>query len=328
MKMRDIAELAGVSIATVSRVLNQPEKVKAETRRKVEKILEQTHYVANAVARGLVLNSMRTIGVLTVDVRDLYFAEVVYTLERLFTELGYNVLLSNTGGELGEKKRYLRLILEKQVDAIILVGSVFKEPTGNQHIVEAGQHLPVVLINSHLAGENIYSVLCDDAHGVREAVNYLVRQGRREIYYFTDSKSASGLAKKKGFITGMIENGLNPKHILEVARGLEGGADGVNRLIAGNRPFEAIICGEDLTAIGAMKALTKYGYPIPGAVAVIGYNNSVLAETSTPALTSVDNMPSTMARQAVGMLADLFQGKKVPRKIVLTPSLVVRESSG
>lgn len=328
MKMRDIADLAGVSIATVSRVLNQPEKVKTETRLKVEKILEQTNFVANAVARGLVLNSMRTIGVLTVDIRDLYFAEIIYTLERQFTDLGYNVLLSNTGGQLGEKKRYLRLIREKQVDAIILVGSVFKEPTGNQHILEASKDLPVVLINSYLAGENIYSVLCDDAQGVREAVNYLVRQGRTALYYFTDTKSASGLAKKKGFITGMSENGLNPHNILEVARGLQGGADGIARILAEKRPLEAVICGEDLTAIGAMKALTKRGYTIPGEVAVVGYNNSILAQTATPTLTSIDNLASSMARQAVGILADLFQRKEVSRKIVLTPSLVIRESSG
>ena len=198
--MRDIADLAGVSIATVSRVLNEPEKVRTETRLKVEKVMEQNNFVANAVARGLVLNSMQTIGVLTVDIRDDYFAEVIYTLERQFTDLGYNVLLSNTGGQLGEKKRYLRIMQEKQVDALILVGSVFKEATGNQHILETSKAVPVVLINSYLEGENIYSVLCDDAYGVREAVNYLVKQGRRDIYYFTDTKSASGLAKLEGFV--------------------------------------------------------------------------------------------------------------------------------
>lgn len=102
--MKDIADLAGVSIATVSRVINNPDQVKPETREKVQKILEQTNFVANAVARGLVINSMRTIGVLTVDIRDMFFARVIYTIERGFKDLGYNVLLSNTGGEPEEKK--------------------------------------------------------------------------------------------------------------------------------------------------------------------------------------------------------------------------------
>ena len=325
--MRDIADLAGVSIATVSRVLNEPEKVRTETRLKVEKVMEQHNFVANAVARGLVLNSMQTIGVLTVDIRDDYFAEVIYTLERQFTDLGYNVLLSNTGGQLGEKKRYLRIMQEKQVDALILVGSVFKEATGNQHILETSKAVPVVLINSYLAGENIYSVLCDDAHGVREAVNYLVKQGRKDIYYFTDTKSASGLAKLEGFVSGMNENRLDSSNVIQVTRGLQGGADGVAQLLANKRPLSAVICGEDLTAAGAMKTLTKSGYRIPEEVAVIGYNNSVLAQTVTPTLTSIDNMPASMARQAVGILAELFQGKEVSKKIVLTPRLVMGEST-
>ncbi len=325
--MQDIADLAGVSIATVSRVLNQPEKVKPETRRKVQRILEQTNFVANAVARGLVVNSMKTIGILTVDVRDLYFSKVIYTLERQFTEYGYNVLLSNTGGEVGEKKKYLRVMLEKQVDGLILVGSVFKEPTGNKHILEAGQSIPVVLINSYLEGENIYSVVCDDAHGVKQAVNYLVAQGRKDIYYFTDTKSASGLAKVDGFVAAMREHGLNERNIIEVSRNLDGGVKGVQQLLAEKRKVSAVICGEDITAIGAMKALTASGLKIPGDVGVIGYNNSILAETASPALTSVDNLAAAMARQAVEMLVNRLQGKEVSRKIVLTPTLVIRESA-
>ncbi|HBK68843.1 MAG TPA: LacI family transcriptional regulator [Firmicutes bacterium] len=327
MKMQDIADLAGVSIATVSRVINQPEKVKIETRLKVQKILEQTNFVANAVARGLVVNSMKTIGVLTVDIRDLYFSNIIYTIERQFTDLGYNVILSNTGGELGEKKKYLLVMLEKQVDGLILVGSVFKERSGNKHILEASKNVPVILVNSFLEGDNIYSVLCDDAYGVKEAVNYLVNQGRKDIYYFTDTKSASGLAKLEGFVLGMKENGLNETNIIEVSRDLEGGIKGSEQLVADNRKVSAVICGEDLIAIGAMKAFTGLGRKIPDDVGFIGYNNSILAQTATPTLTSVDNMAAAMARQAVELLVDTLQHKQVSKKIVLTPSLLVREST-
>ncbi|HBG15727.1 MAG TPA: LacI family transcriptional regulator [Firmicutes bacterium] len=327
MKMQDIADLAGVSIATVSRVINQPEKVKIETRLKVQKILEQTNFVANAVARGLVVNSMKTIGVLTVDIRDLYFSNIIYTIERQFTDLGSNVILSNTGGELGEKKKYLLVMLEKQVDGLILVGSVFKERSGNKHILEASKNVPVILVNSFLEGDNIYSVLCDDAYGVKEAVNYLVNQGRKDIYYFTDTKSASGLAKLEGFVLGMKENGLNETNIIEVSRDLEGGIKGSEQLVADNRKVSAVICGEDLIAIGAMKAFTGLGRKIPDDVGFIGYNNSILAQTATPTLTSVDNMAAAMARQAVELLVDTLQHKQVSKKIVLTPSLLVREST-
>lgn len=202
MRMNDIAKLAGVSIATVSRVINEPEVVKPETRKKVQQILEETNFVANAFARGLVVNSMKTIGVLAADIRDLFFATVTYTIERQFTELGYNVILSNTGGGFGERKKYLQVMLEKQVDGIILVGSVFKERSGNEHILAASEDVPIVMVNTFLEGPNIYSVLCDDCQGVKVAVEYLVNLGHRNIYYLNDMKSFSGLAKMNGFRGG------------------------------------------------------------------------------------------------------------------------------
>src|SRR5690554_1338464 len=328
MKMRDIADLAGVSIATVSRVLNEPEKVKLETRQRVQKILEQTNFVANAVARGLVMNSMKTIGVLTVDIRDLYFAKVTYTVERCFKELGYNVILSNTGGEPEEKKKYIQVMLEKQVDGLILVGSVFKERTGNKHILAAGKSVPVVLVNSFLPGDNIYSILCDDAQGIEKAVDYLVKMGHQKIYYFIDTKSYSGLDKLEGFRRGMRENSLDDTGIMEIPRSLEGGEEAIFRLHEEKKNFSAAITGEDVTAAGVMKAPTKLGRRIPEDVAVIGYNNSIPAAMTIPGLTSVDSMAEAMAVGAVQTLYNVLQGMQVAQKTILTPSLVFRESTG
>lgn len=319
--------MAGVSIATVSRVLNAPEKVKPETRDRVQRVLDETGFVANGLARGLVTNSMQTVGVLTVDVRDLYFASVTYSIEQYFSRLGYNVILANTGGELGGKKKYLQVMLEKQVDGLILVGSVFKEQSGNRHILKAAQKVPVVMINSQLDGENLYSVICDDARGVYDAVKMLVEKGRRDIWYFMDVKSFSGIAKVEGFKRAMMEGGLNPEAILEVSRDLAGGRDGVRRILEAGAKCDGIITAEDIVAAGAVKELTAAGIPIPEQVAVIGYNNSILAETVTPALSSVDNLQAEMAREAVQLLYDRLHGKNAPVKTILTPGLVLREST-
>lgn len=327
MTMSDIARLAGVSIATVSRVINQPQKVSMETRQRVEEILERTSFVANGMARGLVKNSMKTIGVLAVDVRDLYFANVIYTIERQFTELGYNVILSNTGGELGDKKKYLQVMLEKQVDGLILVGSVFKERTDNKHIFAASQKVPVVMVNSLLEGENIYSVVCDDLQGVKNAVDYLFQAGHREIYYLNDIKTYSGLAKIEGFIQGMRAHGLSEENILEVDRSIEGGFNGVRRLLAEGRRVTALLTGEDITAVGALKALRVSGLCVPDEVAVIGYNNSILAEVSTPSLSSIDNLSEAMGRNAVQILYHALQGKQTFQRLMLVPNLVLREST-
>jgi DNA-binding LacI/PurR family transcriptional regulator len=270
---------------------------------------------------------MKTIGVLTVDVRDLYFSQVTYTIERKFTELGYNVLLSNTGGELGEKEKYLRIMLENQVDGLILVGSVFKEQTGNKHILAASEKVPVVMVNSLLEGDNVYSIVCDDVQGVREAVRYLIKNGRQEICYFNDRKSFSALAKVQGFKEEMAIQGLDGDNVVEILRSLEGGRTGVKKIMAEDRLTTAIITGEDLTAIGALKGLNELGYQVPGDVAVIGYNNSILAEVSTPTLTSIDNMAEAMANSAVQVLYHVLQGEQVSKKVMLSPAIIVREST-
>lgn len=327
MNMKDVAQMANVSIATVSRVINQPRVVKPETRKRVERVLEQTNFVANAVARGLVLNSTRTVGVLAVDIRDQYFAEVTYTIERNFTELGYNVILSNTGGELGEKKKCLRLMLEKKVDGLILVGSVFKERNSNLHILAASRYVPVVMVNCGLEGENVYSILCDDAQGIRDAVASLAQAGHTGIYYFNDVRTFSGLAKREGFERGMREFGLNPANVVEIQRTIDGGRVGIRRLISEGAKVTAVVTGEDLTAVGVLKGLQEEGLESPQDVAVIGYNNSILAQASSPTLTSVNNMAESMAAGAVNLLYDILQGKQASRKTVLTPALVHRDSA-
>ena len=325
--MKDIADLAGVSLATVSRVLNAPHLVKEETRNKIQAILEKNNFIANAFARGLVMNSMKSIGVLTVDLRDLYFSNVVYNIEREFTSLGYNVILSNTGGEIGEKKRYLSIMLEKQVDGLILVGSVFKERKGNDHILAASEKLPIVMVNTYLEGKNIYSVVCDDSQGVMDAVNYLYKKGRENIYYLCDIKSYAGLAKLRGFQKGMSSNNLNKDNIIHIERSLQGGYQGASELISKGIKVSAIITGEDITAIGALKAFVENGYSIPDDVSVVGYNNSILAEVSMPTLTSIDSLSETMASTAVHTMFNILSSQTVSIRTVLTPNLIIREST-
>ncbi len=327
MRMKDIADLAGVSMATVSRVINQPEMVREDTRTKVQKILEETDFVANAVARGLAIKSMNTVGILAADIRDMYFSNVTYTIERYFSELGYNVILSNTGGQLGEKKKYLRLMLEKQVDGLILVGSVFKEHTDNKHIIAASKTVPIVLVNSYLEGENTYSVLCDDAYGVENAVNHLALLGHKNILYYHDINSFSGLAKLKGFKEGLKNNDLKQGRIVELPRTIQGSYDRTMELYSQSREYTAIITGEDITAIGGMKALTRLGINIPGEVAVVGYDNSILAQAATPTLTSIDSMSEAMAMESARLLYGIFTGQQVSKKTVLSPTLAVREST-
>ncbi len=327
MKMQDIAGLAGVSTATVSRVLNQPEKVNPETRQKVQAILDQTHYVANAVARGLVVNSMKTIGILANDITSLYIATVVYTIERRFIELGYNVILTNTGSGLESIKKCLRMTLEKQVDGIIMVGSMYKEKANNDHLLQAARKVPLLIVNNFLQADNIYSIVHDDAVAVANTVTYLVEQGHRDIHYFVDSKNPSAVAKLKGFQDGMRKHGLDPSNYCGVFYSMADGAAGLNQLLDQGKRVTAVICGEDLTAVGVMKAAARRGLNVPRDISIIGYNNSLLTEAATPTLTSIDNHTREVARATADQLYKVLQGEPVKRKLKFTPQLVIREST-
>lgn len=328
MNIYEIAKKAGVSIATVSRVINNSPNVKQETRAKVEAVLRQYRYTPNAIARSLAIKATHTIGVLTSDVRDSYYATAIYTIEQRFRELGYNVILCNTGLELEKKKEYLGIMLQKKVDGIILVGSVFKEKNDNSHIYEVATHVPVVMLNGNLEGDNIYSIICDDGAAMFNLVELLYSRGHRDIVYMYDVESFSGMAKIEGFKRGMRKNGLkfSDGSIIRVPQGIQGGYDGVEKLERGGRRYTAILTSEDIIAVGVLKKLREIGKRVPEDVAVFGFNNSQYSLCTVPELSTVDNRVTDMAVGAVQMLYDVLQGKEVVRKMVVTPELITRGS--
>lgn len=329
MNIYEIAEKAGVSIATVSRVINNNPNVRPETREKVERVLKEMNYTPNAIARSLAVKATKTIGVLTSDVRDSYYANAIYTIEREFGELGYNVILSNTGGAIKKKREYIKIMLEKKVDGIILVGSVFKEKGSNKHITDAASKVPVVMLNSVLSADNIYSVACDDAKGTGYIVEWLYERGRRNIVYFYDVKSFSGLAKIRGFSEAMKKKQLavGKNTLIQVQSGIEGGYEGIKYLEENKIAYDAIVASEDLIAAGALKGLIKAGKKVPEEVSVFGYNNSQISRCTTPELSTVDNKVDMLASEAVKVLYGVLKGEKIAPKRVFAPELVIRASS-
>jgi len=328
LNIYDIAKKAGVSTATVSRVINGSKSVSAETRQKVSAIMLEAGYAPNIFARGLMVNSMKTIGVMTIDVRDLYYARSIHSIENEARKLGYNVVLCNTGQDISEKKKYLKLLLQKRVDGIILIGSVFKEKSDNQHITDAAAEVPVVMINGYLEGNNIYSIMCDDNKAVKSAVKYLVDKGHRAISYIYDVETFSGMEKLSGFRNAIHENSLPGGNnlILRTSRGMEGGYNAVRQLLEKGVEFTSLIASEDILAAGALKAFAEAGIDVPGKVSVIGYNNSVIAQCTTPALTSIDNKVEIISSTAASILISAINGKEVQHRTFEQADLIQRES--
>ena len=157
MNIYDVSKHAGVSIATVSRVLNGNPNVSEKTRNKVMNVMAELGYTPNVFARGLGLNTMQTIGIMCSDSSDPYLANAIYYLERALRSFEYDAILCCTGYDLDAKQKYFNLLRSKRVDAIILAGSKFVEmrPKDNSYLIEAAKDLPLMLVNGYLEGENI-----------------------------------------------------------------------------------------------------------------------------------------------------------------------------
>jgi LacI family transcriptional regulator len=324
MNIYDIAKRSGVSIATVSRVLNGSEKVSPKTREKVLKVMQQEAYTPNIFARGLGLNSIKMIGILCTDVSDTFYAKAVSLVEGLLRQNGFDALLCCTGNELENKKKSLDLLLKKRVDAVILIGSAFKENTDNSHIENAAKQVPVIIINGLVELPNTYCVLCDERTAVSQNVQLLHKQGYNDILYLYDVLTYSGCIKISGYKDGLQKCNLpfQESLMVKVPKSIDEVAAKVTELLSAGLKFSAVMASEDLLAIGALKALQKCNLTMP----VIGFNNSILAQCSSPALTTVDNMLDTLCPTAVHILIDILENKTVPQKIVISSKLIERDT--
>lgn len=327
MNIYDIAREAGVSIATISRVLNNKGTVSPATRAKVEAVLARYNYTPSAIARGMVSRSMRTVAVLTADIRVPRCARTVYTLEREFRRRGYDTLLCNTGSSRDETLRALSAVRKKQVDGIVLAGSVFGTLCQGAEMEKLLTGVPVVLANGRLTLPTACSVRVDEAYGAALAVEHLVRQGRKNLYYLQEQDTPGAKARWDGFRAALARAGLESRgHLLHAGETPEESLHAVRQLLAADPRPDGLLCGGELTATGALKALRQAGYCVPGQVAVIACSDSDYARLSEPALTALDTKPEQMALLCVQLLESRMAEDGACSSVTLQPELVERET--
>lgn len=330
----DISKKAGVSIATVSRVLNKSNQVKIETKERVLQVIEECGYTPNVFARGLGLNSMKTIGILCADSSDIYLAKAVYYIEERLRLNQYDSILCCTGYNLDDKIKSINLLISKKVDAIVLIGSNFLDDTdsGNDYIRNAADTVPVMFLNASFAYQNVYSVFCDDQSSMALATTELLNRGRRKPLYLYNSNSYSGKKKLEGYKSALSERGIkvNPKLIAYY----EGGREDIGEIVAfmdeiysNGVSFDSVICSEDVLALAAVKFAKEKQLEIPKDLSIIGYNNSILTQCSEPELSSVDNKLETLCKQLVTVLLGVLDGKDVPTKSEYSGELVLRKTT-
>lgn len=331
MNIYDISKKAGVSIATVSRVLNNSSKVSEKTRRKVLAVMEENSYTPNAFARSLGLNSMHTVGIMCADSSDVYLAQAIYYLERELRNNGYASMLCCTGYQLEEKEKYLQLLLSRNVDAIFFAGSNFVEdtPERNSYLYNAAKKIPVFLLNGHLHAPNIYSVLCDDYQAILDVTNETLRTGSQKPIYLYRSLSYSGRRKLAGFTDACLDHGLSfeEERSFLCPVSLNNTRSFLSSLEEKGIFFDSVIASDDELAAGAVKYALTSGRRIPEELQITGYNNSMFATCSTPEITSVDNRVEFMCITAVSLLMQTFQRKGIPAKTVFSGTIIQRQTT-
>lgn len=328
MNIQDIAREAGVSIATVSRVMNRPELVTAETRRKVEGIIATHRYKPNALARGLLTSRSSTVGVLTVDLLNPYYATVVHSIERNLVHYGYNSFLCNTGDDRAEKERYIDTLLEKRVEGLVFVGSIYTAENGTDVIRNAARAVPVIVVNSLVESENVYSVLCDDRAGVRLAADHLLTQGRRRILFVNTLETASARLKESAFLESLSSHPEAGHRVVETTGHSLSNLTRALEQELRRHQYDAVLTTDDLFANAALSVLHALGKRVPADVAVVGYNNSNVSELSFPRLTSIDSRMEDLGAECAGVLDRILAGEADLDPVrYLEPGLVVKESS-
>ncbi|MFF9625146.1 LacI family DNA-binding transcriptional regulator [Streptomyces griseosporeus] len=329
--LRDVAQRAGVSIRTVSNVVNGSVPVSDELRTRVEAALEELDYRPNLVARNLRRGRTGMIALVVPELDVPYFAELAREVITAARAHGYVVMLDQTDGD-GEREREL---LGRESRATMFDGLLLSPLTiSAEELRSRTNRVPVVLLGEHIFNGNFHHVAIDNIAAAREATEHLVSLGRRRIAAIGDQPYSTGETAQLrtiGYRQALERAGLplDPELVVPTPRFHRRlGAEAMERLLALPEPPDAVFCYNDLLAIGALHALTRAGLRIPEDVAVVGVDGIQEGRYSSPALTTVAPDKAAIARSAVGTLIAVIDGTAPPPTETKAPyRLVVREST-
>lgn len=328
--IKDISRAAGVSIATVSKVLNGDyTKVSEKTRDRVLRIAEEMEYRPNMVARALVSRHLKLLSLIIPDISNPYYSDMTRGASDEALRHGYSTTLCNTDTLHEREVSSIQTMADFNVAGIILIGGGLKEDVEANFALLSRLRIPHVGVNNYQPGME-YCVYVDDFAGSYKAVSHLIECGHRQIAYIAGSDmEAKADYRLAGYRQALEDNGIQPDPFL-LERGGYTAEAGYRRtllLLARGVPFTAIACGNDLIAIGAMKALREQGRSIPGDCSLIGFDDVYLSDLLEPKLSTVRQPAYEMGICAAALLLDRIEGREVPMKNrCFQPLLVKRDS--
>nr|WP_086937771.1 DNA-binding transcriptional regulator CytR [Thaumasiovibrio occultus] len=325
--MKDVAQLAGVSTATVSRALMNPEKVSASTRKKVEQAVLKSGYSPNSLARNLRRNESKTIVAIIPDICDPYYTELIRGIEEAALEHGYLVLLGDSGQQQQRENSFVNLVFTKQADGMLLLGTQLPFDVSKPE----QKNLPPLVMACEYAPElELPTVHIDNLTAAFEAVNYLTQMGHKHIAQITGPEDASLCEfRTQGYQQALRRAGvpINPAYTVKSDFSFASGARAVTTLLSLPEPPTAIFCHNDRTAIGAIQQAKRLGVRVPQELSIIGFDDIEFSEYCNPPLTTVSQPRYEIGRQAMIMLLEILKGNHVQAgSRLLEAKLVIRES--
>ncbi|MFC8449145.1 LacI family DNA-binding transcriptional regulator [Kitasatospora sp. NPDC057223] len=329
--IKDVAREAGVSVGTVSNVINRPDMVSEETRVRVQRVIERLGYVRSESARQLRAGRSRIMALLVLDMGNPFFVDVARGAERAARAAGLGVMVCNSGESAAEEAEYLGLFAEQRVRGVLVTPA---DATGRNLESFRRHHIPFVLVDRVAAGSSECSVSVDDVAGGALAVRHLAAAGHRSIAFVSGPSHLQQIKDRRaGALLALAEAGLPPEALQDLpteALNVAAGRDAGSRLLGLTRRPTAVFCANDLLALGVLQAVYAAGVRVPQDLAIVGYDDIEFAAAAAVPLTSVRQPALTMGTMAAEMLleetgdsADAHQH----RRVVLLPELVVRSST-
>lgn len=326
MKIRDIAQLAGVSTATVSHVINSTRFVSDEIKQKVQEVIERNGYTPNAHARTLAMQRNHTFGLILSDLSNPFFPELVKSIQEFANQKGYEIMLANTNYDAKRTVASVQRMLEQRVSGVAVMTSEMDAALAARL---AAREIAVVFLDVGKVGPYVSSITVNYEKGIRAGVEHLLELGHRRIAYISGPLRLKSAQRRQLAFTKTMKKYETQPFVYEGDFKATGGQQAVAAMLQQKPRPTAIVAANDLMAMGAMRELRKAGLRVPEDISVVGFDNILFAELADPPLTTIALPREEIGRAAVEALLHTVTDKnKDGREYKITPKLMVRESTG
>ncbi|MBC7327745.1 LacI family DNA-binding transcriptional regulator [bacterium] len=324
--IKEIAKELGVSPSTVSRALRNHPAISEGTKKRVRETAERLGYRPNALARGLATRRSKTIGLIVLDISNPFYAEIAEGVEEVVSSNGYSLLLCNSGYDPEKESKYIGVLRERRVEGIIITTLNVALP----HIQDLWQNGPPFVPIDWFPGDNP-CVTTNNVEGARQAIEYLLSIGHRDIAYLAGPSQLPGaMDRVEGYRRALHKYGIPFREELVIYENstAKDGYKGFKELLERGVKFTALFCANDMVAIGAMRAAQEMGVRIPDDISLVGYDDIEIASLLSVPLTTVWQPRKEQGIMAANLLMEMLKEKKKPlQKVVLEQKLVIRMST-